>query len=125
MTREMGEVFAARWADAWNRLDVEAVLGHFHDDVIFTSPKALAVVGSPVVRGKDSLRAYWTAALARVGSLRFTVERVLYDPARRELAIIYTSEIDGQAKRVSENLTFDEHGKVVSAEVFHGVPVST
>lgn len=35
----------------------------------------------------------------------------------------YTSAIDGQSKRVSENLTFDEHGQVVSAEVFHGIPV--
>jgi hypothetical protein len=39
----------------------------------------------------------------------------------RELAIIYTSEIDGSAKRVSENLSFDRAGRVVTAEVFHGV----
>ena len=35
--------------------------------------------------------------------------------------IVYTSEIDGKAKRVSENLTFDGEGRVTSAEVFHGV----
>jgi len=125
MTHETCEAFAARWAEAWNRLDIEAVLEHFHEDVIFISPKALAVVGTPSVRGKDALRAYWTAALARVNSLRFTVDRTLFDPVRRELAIIYTSDINGEAKRVSENLTFDEHGQVVSAEVFHGVPAST
>lgn len=124
MTRETCEAFAARWAEAWNRLDIEAVLEHFDEDVLFTSPKALAVVGSPVVRGKGALRAYWTAARARVNSLRFTLDRVLWDSARRELAIIYTSEIDGNAKRVSENLTFNEDGQVVSAEVFHGVNVT-
>jgi uncharacterized protein (TIGR02246 family) len=124
MTRETVEAFAAQWAEAWNRRDIEAVLNHFHEDVIFTSPTALSVVGSPFVRGKDALRAYWTAALARSSSLRFTVDRVLWDDARRELAIIYTSDIDGRAKRVSENLTFDEHGQIMSAEVFHGVPVS-
>ena len=121
MTREEAERFAAEWADAWNARAVETVLEHFHPDVAFTSPTALAVVGSPSVRGKDALRAYWTAALQRIGSLRFTVDRVLWDPARREFAIVYTSEIDGKAKRVSENLTFDAAGKVVSAEVFHGV----
>ncbi len=121
MTRETGETFAARWAEAWNRRAVEAVLEHFHEEVVFTSPTALAVVGSPVVRGKDALRAYWTAALARVGSLRFDVDHVLWDSARRELAIIYTSDIDGRTRRVSENLTFNEHGQVVAAEVFHGV----
>jgi ketosteroid isomerase-like protein len=123
LTREIDETFAARWAAAWNGRALEAVLEHFRDDVVFTSPTALAVVGSPIVRGKEALRAYWTAALARITSLRFTLDRVVSDPVRRELAIIYTSDIDGQSKRVSENLTFDAHGQVVSAEVFHGIPV--
>lgn len=125
MTREKGDEFAARWAEAWNRRAVEAVLDHFRDDIVFTSPTALAVVGSPVVVGKDALRAYWTAALDRIGSLRFTVDHVLWDPVHRELAIIYTSTIDGTTTRVSENLTFDEQGSVMAAEVFHGVQGSS
>jgi ketosteroid isomerase-like protein len=121
MTRDDSERFAAAWAEAWNARAIESVLEHFREDVVFTSPTALAVTGSPTVRGKAALRAYWTTALARIGSLRFTVDRVLWDPARRELAIIYMSAIDGRSRRVSENLTFDERGAVVSAEVFHGV----
>ena len=66
-TRTDAEKFAADWAQAWNRRDVEAVLAHFRDDIIFASPTALAVTGSPVVHGKDALRAYWTKALARIG----------------------------------------------------------
>lgn len=123
LTRKIDDTFAAQWAEAWNGRAIDAVLERFRDDVVFTSPTALAVVGSPVVRGKHALRAYWTAALARITSLRFTVDHVVWDPVRRELAIIYTSAIDGQSKRVSENLTFDEHGQVVSGEVFHGISV--
>lgn len=123
-THDINETFAARWAEAWNGRAVDAMLEHFHDDVVFTSPTALAVVGSPIVRGKEALRAYWTKALARITSLRFTLDHVVWDPVRRELAIIYTSDIDGKSKRVSENLTFDDHGQVVSGEVFHGIPVS-
>ena len=63
-THSDAEKFAAEWAAAWNRRDAEAVLTHFRDDIIFTSPTALAVIGSPVVRGKDALRAYWSTALA-------------------------------------------------------------
>ena len=122
MTREEAETFAADWAAAWNARDVESVLRHFHEDVTFTSPTAIAVVGSPTVRGKDALRSYWTAALARITSLEFTVDRILWDPARLELAIIYTGAINGSSKRVSENMTFDGRGYVVEAEVFHGVP---
>ena len=75
--REAAETFAARWAEAWNVRDIEAVLKHFHDDVVFTSPTALAVVGSATVRGKDALRAYWTTALSRITSIRFTIDRVV------------------------------------------------
>jgi len=119
------EKFAEEWADAWNRRDVESVLAHFRDDIIFASPTALVVTGSPVVRGKDALRAYWTTALARSGSIRFSVLRVLWDAARRELAIIYHASIDGRSGTVSENLIFDDDGRVATAEVFHGVPRST
>lgn len=112
--------FAARWAADWNRRDVEAVLAHFHEDVRFVSPTAQAVTGNALVRGKQALRDYWNAALARVSSLEFVVDRVLWDPVRGELAIIHTQVVNGTAKQVSENLTFDGEGKVVSAEVFQG-----
>jgi ketosteroid isomerase-like protein len=113
--------FASRWADAWNRRAVDEVLEHFHDNVVFTSPTALAVVGTPVIRGKDALRAYWNKAMSCIESLRFTVHRALWDASFNELAIIYTAEINGRSKRVSENLTFDADDKVIAAEVFHGV----
>jgi hypothetical protein len=124
MTREDGVTFATRWADAWNARAIERVLEHFDQNVVFTSPTALAVVGSPTLRGREALRAYWITALGRIESLHFTVDRVLWDPVRRELGIIYTSEIDGNTRRVSENLEFSESGQVVAAEVFHGVSVS-
>jgi len=52
---------------------------------------------------------------------RLNSDPVLWDPRHRELAIIYTSEVDGVTKRVSENLTLDGAGIVVAGEVFHGV----
>jgi ketosteroid isomerase-like protein len=121
MTSDNAQAFAAQWAEAWNSRAIEQVLAHFHDEVEFTSPTALSVVGIPTVRGKEALREYWTKALARLASLRFTVDRVVWDPDRRELAIIYTSETDGRARRVSENLRFNAADQVVAAEVFHGV----
>lgn len=121
MTREEAEAFAAEWAAAWNELSVERVLAHFDEDVSFTSPTALAVVGVGTVRGKQALRDYWNTAIARVGSLKFVVERVLWDARSGELAIIYVSDAGGRRKRVSENLIFNRNGLVVNAEVFHGV----
>jgi SnoaL-like domain len=121
MTGEQARAFADEWAAAWNELAVERVLAHFDENVSFTSPTALAVVGVPTVRGKQALREYWNKAVARIRSPRFTVDRVLWDASARELAILYDSEIDGRKRRVSENLIFGADGLVVSAEVFHGV----
>ena len=123
MTREDAHAFAEQWAADWNARDVEHLLAHFDDGVTFTSPTALAVVGVATLHGKPALRDYWNNALARIGSLRFTVDRVLWDAESRELAIVYASEIDGRKRRVSEKLTFGASGLVTTAEVFHGVDV--
>jgi ketosteroid isomerase-like protein len=40
MNRMNAIEFAREWEAAWNRRDVEAVLSHFHEDVVFTSPVA-------------------------------------------------------------------------------------
>ena len=72
------EQFSREWANAWNSRDLEAVLRHFHDDAVFTSPVAAQVVPSSggVIRGKEALRAYWTEGLRRVPDLHFVVESV-------------------------------------------------
>lgn len=121
MTHDQAQRFAAEWAAAWNRRDIEAVLTHFDENLVFASPTAKAVTGTGIVRGKSALRAYWTAALARLNYLHFTVERVLWDAAAQELAIIYLSETGERKRRVSENHIFGPDGLVVRADVFHGV----
>lgn len=121
MNRHEAWIYATKWAAAWNRLDVEGVLAHFAEEVVFTSPTAKSVVGINTVRGKRALRDYWNEAAKRVGTLDFEVDRILWDPVTRELAILYRSESGGHRKRVSENLTFNAAGLVISAEVFHGV----
>jgi RimJ/RimL family protein N-acetyltransferase/ketosteroid isomerase-like protein len=67
--------FAAAWAAAWNAHDVEAVLSHFAEDAVFTSPVAARIVpGSEgVLRGKAAIRDYWTTALRGLPDLRFEV----------------------------------------------------
>lgn len=124
MNRDDAVEYTRRWTDAWNRLDVEAVLEHFDDDVIFSSPKALAAVGMPTVRGKGALRDYWMMALQPVKSLRFTLVRVVWDPDASELVIIYDREVDGRGDRASEILQFGLGGRVVRGEVFYGVRAS-
>ena len=78
MELEFAERFAERWAAAWNAHDLDRVLEHYTDDVVFSSPFIGRVLGTDAteVRGKDALRGYWTRALELTPALHFTVEAV-------------------------------------------------
>jgi len=123
MTREQVDVLARRWIESWNARDVEGVLSYFDDSVRFTSPRAAEITGRSVVEGKEALRAYWAEALARLGSLRFTLDRLLWDEERRTLVILYLAERNGRKHRACEILRFGAAGRAIEGEAMHGVPV--
>ena len=81
-SRDMDLVFAERfaeeWAAAWNSHDLERILAHYTDDVVFASPMIVQLLHDPSgeVRGKEALGAYWATGLQRLPDLHFTVEDV-------------------------------------------------
>ena len=102
------EEFARDWAAAWNAHDVEAVLAHFADDVVFTSPVAARVLGTDgISRGKQAVRDYWTFALEKVPDLHFEVLGCY--AGIDTLVINYRNQIGGL---VNEVLVFDAAGLV-------------
>jgi ketosteroid isomerase-like protein len=78
MDRSDASAFAGRWLAAWNAHDLEAVLEHFADDVVFTSPVAAQLLPATggVIEGKRALRDYWSRGLEHIPDLRFTIEAV-------------------------------------------------
>ncbi|MBY0443442.1 MAG: nuclear transport factor 2 family protein [Mycobacteriaceae bacterium] len=105
--------FSHQWVDAWNAHDVEAVLAHFHDDAVFTSPVAAKILPETtgIVRGKPALRRYWTRALQRVPNLRFTIEDVYQ--GIDTIVIVYRNQNDAlvsEVLRFSGNLVIEGHG---------------
>ena len=96
--------FALAWTRAWNDHDVEAVLDHFHDDVVFSSHVAARVIpeSGGVVRGKAALRDYWLTALRVLPDLHFEVVDVYRGESL--LVINYRNERGGL---VNEVLMFD------------------
>ena len=118
------EAFARRWVDEWNRLAVDEIVGHYHPRGRFTSPIAARVVGDPVLPDREALQAYWSKAAGRIASLRFDYERILWDPARRELCVIYWATIDGSTKRACEFMRFDENGRILEGEAMYGAEVT-
>ncbi|BBX34988.1 hypothetical protein MMAG44476_32627 [Mycolicibacterium mageritense DSM 44476 = CIP 104973] len=105
--------FADEWVRAWNAHDVEAVLAHFHDDVVFSSPVAARVLpdSDGVVQGKAALRDYWTTALAGMPDLRFEIVDVYR--GQSTLVINYRNQRGGLVNEVlifDGNLVREGHG---------------
>jgi hypothetical protein len=109
--------FADRWVAAWNAHDLDLVLNHFTDDVVFTSPVAAQVVpdSAGVLRGKDALRAYWSTALSRIPDLHFDVVAVY--AGIDHVVINYRNHVGGlvcEVLRLSGSLVSEGHGTYVS-----------
>ena len=105
--------FARRWNDAWNAHDVAAVLALFHDDVVFTSPLAARLVpeSGGVIRGKQALHDYWSAALAERPGLRFELTGI---QAGVDCLLIQFRHPGGAERidvlRLRDGLAFEGHG---------------
>ena len=103
MDQTEAQAFAERWVTDWNAHDVDALLAHFTDDVVFTSPVAIRVLGGDgVIRGKEALRRYWSEGIRLIPDLRFEVLAVYVGIST--LVINYRNQAGGV---VSEVLTFD------------------
>jgi hypothetical protein len=101
--------FVDEWAQDWNNHDLEGLLSHFSDDVLWTSPVAAKVVegSGGVLRGKVALRAYYAEGLRLTPELHFDVVGV-YQGVNM-LVINYRNH---RGALVNEVLSFDQAGLV-------------
>ncbi|HET9258064.1 MAG TPA: nuclear transport factor 2 family protein [Pseudonocardiaceae bacterium] len=96
--------FVARWAADWNSHDLDRIMSHFADGVVFTSPVAAELLDGcdGTVRGKDALRDYFATGVRRIPDLHFEVLGVYTGVGT--IVINYRNQA-GQL--VSEVLVFD------------------
>lgn len=95
--------FADEWLAAWNSHDIERILSHYADDVVFQSPYIAHRYQDPTgeVRGKEALRTYWGSGLEKQPDLRFRIEDIRLSVDT--LVINYRNQYD---HAVSEVLRF-------------------
>ena len=112
MTLTEVDAFARAWVAAWNDRDIEAILEHYDEGVVFHSPRIVDVMGGDAasVTGKDNLRTYWLAALDRAPKLYFELDRVF--AGSDTLTLLYANHRD---QMVTETFVFGAAGKVVTA----------
>jgi hypothetical protein len=86
--------FAEEWIEAWNNHDLNRIVAHYSDDIVFSSPFVASVggVAAGALCGREELRVYFKAALSKFPSLRFELRTVFY--GTDALTIIYKSVND-------------------------------
>jgi hypothetical protein len=107
--RATAEDFARDWLAAWNDRDIERILSHYSDEIIFHSPRIAKVMGKDIksVFGKKALRDYWTKALALAPQLFFELDDILV--GSDAMTILYTNH---REELVAETFIFDADGRV-------------
>lgn len=110
--RAFADRFAVEWIALWNARDLDAILAHYAEDVVFHSPRIAVVMGEPIdfVAGKPALRRYWAKALAGAKDLRFDFERVYL--GSDSLTIAYRNQ---RGQSAAETFTFDTDLVVVQS----------
>lgn len=99
--------FAREWEAAWNSHDLDRILAHYSDDVVFRSRKALVFVGDGETRGKAALRVYWEAALKAQPDLKFEVQHVF--GGHKMVVIVFRNH---RSQLAAETLQFRDDGLV-------------
>lgn len=106
--------FAEEWAEGWNSHDLDRIMAHDAEGIVFRSRKAAALVGQGTITGKAALRDYWRQALERQPDLHFTVQDVLV--GHEMLVITY---LNRKSVLAAETVIFNASGKVVIAGACH------
>lgn len=106
--------FVKEWEDGWNSHDLNRIMSHYRDDIVFRSQKAIALTGSGQIVGAKALKAYWSIALERQQNLHFTVQDVF--EGHEMLVIQYRNH---QKVLACETLYFDSEGRIFQAAACH------
>lgn len=67
------ETIANKWIENWNNHDLEAILSHYAEDIEFSSPFIVKLLGDEngKISGKNALRDYFAKGLVAYPDLKF------------------------------------------------------
>jgi steroid delta-isomerase-like uncharacterized protein len=110
MKRLDHQEFARQWIAAWNSHDLDAIVSHYAEDVVLTSPVAARLLNdlSGTVRGKSALRSYFQRGLEAYPNLRFELLEVMHG-----LSSVVLCYVNQKGTKSAEFMEFCADGKVV------------
>jgi hypothetical protein len=110
---------AASWIAAWNAHDLDAILDHYADSVVFQADTVASRWGRAdgVLHGTVELREHFRRGLEMVPQLKFELEDVFTSPDG--YAVLYRRE---NGNRVIEVVTLDDSGRAKNARAYYARP---
>jgi ketosteroid isomerase-like protein len=108
------------WLDAFNRHDVDGLVGLYADDATHTSPKIRTLhpeTGGKLL-GKEAMRRWWNESNARLLNLRYVETNLTADEHR--VIIEYIRHAPNQEPMPVAEAFDVVQGKIVASRVYHG-----
>jgi ketosteroid isomerase-like protein len=111
MTKEQAQQFTDAWIRSWNNHDLNAILSHYAEDVVFYSPfiQQLGFNESGMVSGREELGRYFSIGLERFPELQFKLHG--FFTGNNTVVIHYTS-VNGRG--AAEVFELDHAGKATT-----------
>jgi hypothetical protein len=120
MSAAENKVIAMRWMSYFNAHDLEGLLSLYHDKAEHYSPKLKIHEPSTMglIRGKDSLRAWWQDAFTRLPSLKYELTKLT--AGDDSVFMEYTRKVHGEEDMMVAEILGISDGVIVFSRVYHG-----
>ena len=109
-TESEARQFATEWIAAWNSHDLDAIVSHYDENVVLTSPVAAKLLNdlSGTVHGKAALREYFRRGLEAYPNLRFELLDVMFGLS--SVVLCYQNQ---KGTKTAEFMELGKDGKVI------------
>ncbi len=107
---------AKDWINAWNNGDVNSLINHYSDDVVFYSSAAKRRWGvdDGKLSGKEALGNHFRKAFEEFPSMAITFKKLMQGPDG--VLLVYERET---GKMMADFVRFNDQGKVSEVRVFN------
>jgi len=107
---------ASAWIESWNRHDLDGIMAHYAEDVVFEANTVVRRWGRPDGRlsGAVELREHFRRGLELVPSLRFELEDVFTAPSG--YAALYRRD---NGNRVLDVVELNDESKAARVKAFY------
>ncbi len=115
MDLEKIKIGATKWVEAWNRKDIEKVMEHYADEIVFYSPTVRERWGiaEGKLKGKTNLQNHFLKGFALAPKLQFKLIEIL--TGIDGILIVYERET---GKIVADYVVPDLAGRALLVKVF-------